>query len=206
MTTLILVRHGHVDWIAPPRFRGRAELPLTGLGLRQAEATARHLRAALPALAAIYTSPLGRCRDTAEAIAGAFGLTVDVLPGLNDLDYGAWQGLTHEEARAGWPAEADAWFRVPHLAAIPGGETLPDLVARVAGTLHQVLARHGRDATVVLVGHDSVNRAALCHVLGLPPEAYRRLRQDPCALNELRFDGRDFAVALVNGTQHLAGA
>ena len=67
MTKLILTRHGHVEGISPERFRGRAELPLTELGRREAEMTAARIAASWRP-AAIYTSPMGRCVDTGAAI------------------------------------------------------------------------------------------------------------------------------------------
>src|SRR5258708_30393194 len=63
MTKLILARHGHVEGISPERFRGRAELPLTAAGRREAELTAARIAASWRP-AAIYTSPMGRCVDT----------------------------------------------------------------------------------------------------------------------------------------------
>jgi probable phosphoglycerate mutase len=74
MTKIILVRHGHVEGISPERFRGRADLALTPQGLRQAEATARRIEASWTP-AALYASPLSRCRATAEAIGRPFDLT-----------------------------------------------------------------------------------------------------------------------------------
>src|SRR5205085_2958232 len=106
MTRLLLVRHGHVEGISPERFRGRAELPLTATGRREAELTAARIAASWRP-AAICTSPMGRCVDTGAAIAQPFGLTPSVMPGLNDIDYGEWQGLTRDEAHARWPDETD---------------------------------------------------------------------------------------------------
>lgn len=204
MTTVILTRHGHVEWIAPERFRGRAALPLTATGQRQTEATAAFIRSAWSEAAAVYTSPMGRCVDTGAAIAAALGAPAEALAGLNDIDYGAWQGLTREEAATLWPAEIETWYRAPHLAMIPEGETLPELAARVGRAVRLILDRHGPGATVILVGHDSVNRALLCVALGLPLARYWRLRQEPCALNVLEFADDDFVVRLINGTEHLA--
>src|SRR5258708_27093859 len=93
MTRLILTRHGHVDWIAPERFRGRAELALSELGRRQVEATAKRIAAAWRP-AAVYTSPMSRAVDTGTAIAGPFGLTVQPIGGLHDNGYGGCQGPT----------------------------------------------------------------------------------------------------------------
>src|SRR6516165_5675937 len=101
VTKIILVRHGHVEGISPERFRGRADLRLTAEGRRQAEATARRIHATW-APVAVYTSPLGRCRATGEAIGEPFGLVPVTCDGLIDIDYGEWQGLTPDEARSRW--------------------------------------------------------------------------------------------------------
>ena len=201
MTQIILVRHGHVEGISPERFRGRADLALTPEGLLQAEATARRIEASWT-LAALYASPLSRSRRTAEAIGRPFGMTPTLVPGLMDIDYGEWQGLTPDEVRRKWPETLDTWYRAPHWAAIPGGESLQDVFARTVAVLRDVIGRHPTD-TVAVVGHDSVNRVILLHALDLPLSRYRRLGQDPCAINEIDFSAGEFTVRSVNGTYHL---
>src|SRR6516162_2702209 len=118
MTRIILVRHGHVEWLAPERFRGRAELPLSSLGRRQAQAAAGYIAATWKP-EAVYTSPLGRCRETGAAIAAPFRLEPQPIDGLADIDYGEWQGLTPDQAKECWPNESELWFRAPHIAALP---------------------------------------------------------------------------------------
>jgi broad specificity phosphatase PhoE len=84
MIRIILVRHGHVDWLAPERFRGRAELPLSDLGRRQAQAAAEYIAAGWKP-EAIYTSPLGRCRETGAVIAAPFPLEPQPVEGRHRL-------------------------------------------------------------------------------------------------------------------------
>lgn len=202
MTRIILIRHGHVDWHNPERFRGRAELALTERGHRQARAAALQL-AARTKPDAIYTSSLRRCLDTAAALAAPFRLGARPVAGLADIDYGAWQGLTHEEAAARWPEAVALWFRAPHLAVIPGGESLAALWARTTAALNEILRRHP-EGVVVIVGHDSVNRVLLLHTLEMPLSRYWHLRQDPCAISELELTDGSFLVGSLNETQHLA--
>jgi broad specificity phosphatase PhoE len=202
MTKIILVRHGHVEGISPARFRGRVDLRLTAEGQRQAEAAARRIRATWRP-AGVLTSPLSRSRATAEAIAIPLGLTPGPLDGLIDIDYGQWQGLTPDEVRARWPGLLETWYRAPDWAAIPGGETLQDVLVRALSVLRDVVDRHPTD-TVVLVAHDSVNRVILLHALGLALSRYWRLGQHPCAINEIDFSGDDCAVLSMNETCHLA--
>jgi phosphoserine phosphatase len=203
MTEIVLVRHGHVDWHQPERFRGRAELALSDRGRRQAQAAALRIATAWEPKA-IYTSPLGRSRDTAAAIAAACRLAVEPVDGLADIDYGAWQGLTRDEAVRRWPQEIDLWFRAPHLASIPGGETLAALLARTTAALHELLRRRSAE-TLVIVGHDSVNRVLLLHAMELPLSRYWQLQQDPCGINCLSFANDSFVIRSLNETQHLAG-
>ena len=201
MTRLLLIRHGHVEGIDPERFRGRADIPLTPLGTRQARATAQRI-ATHWQVGAVYTSPLQRCVHTGAAIASACAVSSAVLEGLSDLEYGDWQWKTHAQLRASAPELFERWQTAPQLMRFPGGESLQDLVARVAGALRDVLARHGGD-TVVLVGHDSVNRALLLQLLDQPLSAYWVLQQQPCGISEVVVDGTQVRVMRVNETAHL---
>lgn len=201
MTTIILVRHGQTEWNRVERFRGRADVPLNETGLAQAEATGRRVAGAWHP-SAIYTSPLSRALKTAEAIAKACGLRVQVHPGLVDIDYGEWQGLTPQEARQRWREQIEAWYNQPHLARIPGGETLDGLRQRLMSTLKELVGRHSGE-TIVLVGHTVVNRVMLLIVLGLGNERFWRIRQDTCAINVFEAEGGDFTLVSLNDTCHL---
>jgi probable phosphoglycerate mutase len=201
VTKLLLTRHGHVEGIKPARFRGRAELALTSAGLAQAGKLAERIaRQWKPA--AIYTSGLQRCVVTGAKIGAAAGVTPSVLDGLMDLDYGAWQMRTHDEVRAEAPEAFRLWHEAPHLVRFPKGESLQDLIARTADALRGVLARHSGQ-TVVMVGHDSVNRALLLQLLDQPLAAYWKLAQDPCTLNEVDIDGPKVTIRRINDTSHL---
>ena len=201
MTKVLLVRHGHVEGISPERFRGRADLALTAEGRRQAEATAQRIQRSWKP-AALYTSPMHRCIATATSIGKLFALTPILLPGLNDIDYGQWQGLTPDEVRVRWPDDLAQWYRNPDRAAIPGGERLQDMLIRLTAALEEVIGHHPTE-TVVMVGHDSVNRIMLLHVLGLPLSRYWRIRQHPCAINEIDFADGEFTIGSINQIDHL---
>ena len=203
MTKILLTRHGHVDGIKPERFRGREPLDLTALGRAEAAALAQRIADAWRPTH-IYTSPMGRCIETATAIAKTTGAAAKTCDDLNDLDYGAWQFKTFDDAKKQNPDLFAAWFAAPHLIRFPNGESLQDLVARVANALRMVLARHP-DETIVLVGHDSVNRALLLELLDQPLSAYWRVAQDPCCLNEIDLVRGKIGVRRVNETRHLDG-
>lgn len=201
MTLIILVRHGQTEWNKNERFRGRADVPLNETGLAQAEATGQRVASEWKPTA-IYTSPLSRSVKTAEAIAVHFNLMVEIHPGLVDIDYGEWQGLSPEEAHQYWPKDIDAWYNQPHLAHIPGGETLADLRVRAMQTVKELVELHSEE-TVILVGHTVINRIILLGILGLGNERFWRIKQDTCAINVFEAEGDDFVLVSLNDTCHL---
>jgi probable phosphoglycerate mutase len=201
MTKIILTRHGHVEGIKPERFRGRAPLKLTERGVAEAAALAQRV-ATRWRPSQIYTSPMGRCVATGAAIARATGVAAETCDDLNDIDYGAWQFKSFAEVKTQDPALFAAWFATPQLVRFPNGESLQDLAARTANALRMVLSRHA-DETVVLVGHDSVNRALLLQVLEQPLSGFWRLAQEPCCINEIDVSAGRVVVRGINATQHL---
>lgn len=204
MTRVLLVRHGETEWNRIERFRGRADVPLNENGVAQAEATARRVAAEWRP-SAIFASPLSRAVRTAEEIARPFRLAVELHPGLVDIHYGQWQGLSPQEAKERWPDQLRAWYEAPQMARIPGGETLEQVRSRGLAAVNDLAARH-EGGTLVLVAHTVVNRAILLGVLGLGNESFWRLRQDPCALNVFEAEGGGFTLVSVNDTCHLRGS
>ncbi len=129
MTCVILVRQGQTEWNRVERFRGHADVPLNETGLAQALATGQRFTEEWQP-EAIYSSPLSRAVKTAEAIAKHYNLPVQIHPGMIDIDYGEWQGLTTDEVRERWPEAVHTWYNTPETARIPGGETLANLPQR----------------------------------------------------------------------------
>jgi phosphoserine phosphatase len=204
MTKILLVRHGHVEGIEPERFRGRAPLALTAQGRAEAKAVASRIAAAWRPRQ-IYTSPMSRCVETAEAIARACGMAdAKICADLNDIDYGDWQFKPLEQAKAENPVLFAAWFATPHMVRFPNGEALQDLAARAANALRLVLSRHPGDI-VVLVSHDSTNRALLLQLLDLSLASYWRLAQSPCCINEIDIADGKVCILRINETHHLEG-
>jgi probable phosphoglycerate mutase len=201
-TRVVLIRHGQTAWNRESRYRGQADVELDAFGVKQAEATARYVAARWP-VAAVYASPLSRTMRTAEAIAGAQGLTAQPLEGLLDIDFGEFQGLRPEDAARRFAGVHRAWVEEPHTVCFPGGESLDVVRSRVAAALDRVADQHGGE-TVALVSHTVVIRVLLCIVLGWGNERFWRMEQDTCAVNV--FDvGEDggFRIRLLNDTGHL---
>lgn len=202
MTRIVLIRHGQTAWNREARFRGRSEIPLDELGLKQAEATARYVALRWPVVA-VYASPMNRTMQTAAIIAQAQGLSAQPLEELIDVDFGAFQGLLADEAERLYPEVYRAWLEAPHTVQFPGGESLGHVRSRVLKALEKMKLEYPGQS-VALVSHIVVNRVLLCAVLGLGNERFWYLGQEPCAVNVFDIeDNGDFTVHQLNDTSHV---
>jgi phosphoserine phosphatase len=203
MTTILLTRHGETEYNREVRFRGQVDVPLNEKGERQAAALAERLTE-FP-VRAVYTGPLQRAWRTGEICAQRLGLTPQVLPGLQDISYGDWQGRTLDEIRALYPEMFQRYITAPVGLRFPGGDTLEELVVRALGAMREVVARHPDD-TLVLVAHQGVNKALLCGLLGLGLEHFWDIRQDECCLNVITCQSAQrYEIVSLNDTCHMKG-
>jgi len=200
LTRIVLVRHGQTEWNKEERFRGRVNIDLDEVGIRQARATAERL--ARWEVAAIYSSPLKRAMATAEAIAQRLGLQVEMLDGLNDMHFGVWQGLSIPDARKNYSELFKIWRNSPQQVRIPQGETLDEVQNRVVATIDHLVTKHENE-TVALVTHRVVCKVLLCHVLGLDNSHFWQIAQEAAAINLFEIRGGRTIVLLINDTCHL---
>lgn len=158
-THLTLVRHGHTEWNSLGRYQGHVPTPLSEIGRAQASYLAAALAKAAP-IAALYSSDLLRCRQTAKPIAAVLGLDVRLDPRFREIDYGTWQGLTRDEVATLDPENYAAYVADPANVPIPGGESQQMLAARVLAGLADVLAVHAGEH-VCIVTHGGPIREIL---------------------------------------------
>ena len=203
MTRLIIVRHGQTEWNRNERFRGRADIPLNDVGLRQSRAAAQRIAAAWP-VQAIYYSDLARTRMTAQAIAAACIATASPQAGLLDLDFGAWTGLTPDEVGARASDLLALWRTRPHTLQIPGGESLDDVCRRSSACMEDVAARHDGQ-TIVLVSHLVVCRLLVLAALGLDSSHFLRIQQETATLNVFEWQNGVYTVVSINDACHTRG-
>ena len=201
-TTTILLRHGQTPLSIEKRFSGTGDADLTELGLAQAAAAAARL-ATSPAVAVI-SSPLGRARQTAGAVASALGLEVEVDEGFQETDFGDWEGYTFGEVRKKWPRELDAWLASTAVAP-PFGESFDATTTRVRQARDRLLARFGGQ-TVVVVSHVTPIKTLVRLALDAPPAALYRMHLDLACISELQWFADGPAVLRsFNDTHHLTG-
>ncbi|MBI2528699.1 MAG: histidine phosphatase family protein [Candidatus Rokubacteria bacterium] len=195
-TLVLLVRHG----LTPTTGRklpGRAPgLHLAEAGRRQAEAASARI-ARLGGVTAVYTSPLERARETAEAIARACHVPARVEPGLNEVQIGRWTGLSIARARR--KREWTNVLRHPSGFRFPDGEFFPEMQARVVAALERLCERHPGE-TVVAVSHGDPIKAAVAHALGVPLDLFNRIVVAPASVTAIAFRPEGPVVLTVNSS------
>ncbi|MEU3724378.1 bifunctional RNase H/acid phosphatase [Streptomyces sp. NPDC031705] len=202
--TFVLLRHGETALTPQKRFSGSGgtDPELSPAGRRQAAAVAEAL-AARGTVSAVVSSPLRRCRETAQAVADRLGLPVALEEGLRETDFGAWEGLTFAEVRERFPDDLQAWLDSPRAAPTGGGESFTAVTRRVSAARDRLLAAHaGR--TVLLVTHVTPVKTLVRLALGAPPESLFRMELSAASLSAVAYyaDG-NASVRLLNDTSHL---
>ncbi|MBI2329189.1 MAG: histidine phosphatase family protein, partial [Chloroflexi bacterium] len=180
-------------------FRGRIDVELNETGIKQAELLADYLSDVK--IEAIYASSLKRALKTAEAMARPHKLKVAIAPGLIDLDFGHWQGLTLQEVKKKYGELFTEWTDSPERVKMPGGESLNDVDTRAIAVVHEVTARY--KGTVVLVSHRVVNKVLICALLGLDNSHFWNIRQATGGITTFTYENGRFILSEHNNTSYL---
>jgi len=199
-TSVILARHGQTAWNAAEVFRGQIDIELDETGLKQAVLLAEYL--GQRKLEAVYSSPLKRAQQTAEAIARYHGLDVQIDPGLNDMDFGEWQGLSVQDVRTRFSELLEMWMSDPHRIRMPSGESLDDVRQRAFTLVNRVVNKH-EGKVIVLVSHRVVNKVLICALLGMDDSHFWNIRLDTCGITTFELDHGQFVLGEHNNTSFL---
>jgi broad specificity phosphatase PhoE len=175
VTTILLARHGETDWNVEGRLQGWDDKPLNENGRAQARELAA--RIADVRFDAVYASDLARARETAEIVAEPHGVPVLVEPGLREMHYGSWSGLTRAEIEERYPGQTRH-----------DGETGEEHLERVLRAAERIAARHPGER-VLIVSHGGSLRALRRHCGVEPVHPIAN-----CAVYELRFEDGIFAA------------
>jgi broad specificity phosphatase PhoE len=173
---LYLIRHGQTDWNVEGRYQGQTDQPLNATGRAQAEALAQQL--APLRFEAVYSSNLLRAVETAQIVAVALGLTVQLDPRLREINQGEWEGqLVADIARLYRTAWADRTHN-PLLARAPGGESVAEVAARLADAAGDFARRHPA-GPVLVVSHGLALATLICQARQRPlAEAYQAIPEN----------------------------
>jgi len=200
MTSIYLVRHGQTAWNKEEIFRGRTDIPLDEIGLKQAELAGEYFKAMV--IQGVYSSPLSRAWQTAEPIALFQNLKAQPIEGIIDMSFGNWEGHALQEIERIDPETYRQWREEPHLAKLPGGESLDDVRFRAMAALEWVIKKHP-EGSVVLISHRVVNKVLICGILGIDNSHFWQIAQDTAAINLIQYKRGRYVLSFMNETCHL---
>lgn len=181
MAILLLIRHGTNDMVGK-RLAGRLpEVHLNDEGRQQAQDLAQLLKK-LP-VRAIYSSPLERAVETAQPLADQLNLSVQIHPGLLEVDFGAWSGNTVDEMQS-----QELWKTVqenPSRVRFPGGEAVSEAQRRVVDALDGLNRQYAAEDMVACFSHCDTLRLAVAYYLNIPLDDFQRLSLDTASVSIL---------------------
>ena len=187
-TTLVLVRHGVTDATTGKLFSGglgSTNPPLNDEGRDQARATGEWLAPMADTFDALVSSPVRRTRETAEILAKFLDLEVNEEPGIAEMEFGSWDGLSFTEVREKWPDELSAWLgdvdSAPH-----GGESFRVVEKRVLEGKDRLLASYA-GKTVVVVSHVTPIKTLVAEALNAPLDSVFRMELAPASVSVVSY-------------------
>ncbi|AKL95400.1 fructose-2,6-bisphosphatase [Clostridium aceticum] len=200
MKKLYIVRHGETNWNLLGKTQGIQDSELTKKGLIQAHLLADRLLK--ENIEIIYTSYLNRAKSTAMIIKSQLKVPCYYEEGLNEMNFGKWEGLTHEEILQSYPKEFKKWRNFPQEASIPEGEDLKFAQKRIVKFVEKLLITTEKNR-ILLISHSTIIKLLLLHVLNMDLSNYYRLKQDNCSINII--DYREYGPVLLqyNDTCHI---
>jgi probable phosphoglycerate mutase len=199
MTKILLIRHATNDWVKTGKLAGWTPgVHLSEHGNQQAAALGERL--ASEKIHAIYSSPLERTVETAEAIAAHHpSLTVQKIEGIGEVKYGTWQGQELGKLR-----RRKAWGLVQHVPSrmqFPDGETMRGAQIRAVNTIEDLVQKHPRQ-TIALVFHSDVIKMVVAHYMGVHLDLFQRIMISPASLSILQLGAGMPFIVCVNDTSH----
>jgi len=202
---LLLVRHGETDWNKAGKFQGQIDVPLNDNGREQARQAAEFLKDVKLDFA--ISSSMLRPKETAEIILKYHGdLQLELRDELREISHGLWEGKFESEIEQSYPGLLDEWKISPEKVQMPEGENLEQVSMRAIAAWREIV--QSVTGTGIVVAHDAVNKALLCHLFNLKPEHFWQFKQGNGAVSVIDYphgpDGLPVLQAM-NITTHLSG-
>lgn len=200
---MYVVRHGTTAWNQLGRIQGHMDIPLNETGRAQARLVSRRL-ATLRATA-LYSSDLLRAYETAQIIGQATGLPVMQEPGLREINFGVWQGLSSPQIRERDPDVYAARRANPYDVAPEGAETWRSFYDRAVQAVHEILALTEAQR-VIVVTHSGVCTALGLRALGCDCTGKRTFDSHNCGIHTIAVHGDTWRAVVLNDITHLTSA
>lgn len=203
-TTLYLIRHGATasNEQVPPVLQGSGiDSPLSSLGHQQARITGQFFSKLR--LDAVFSSPMRRAAETAEAIANPHGLSVTTIPELHEIDVGQWEGMAWPNISKKTPEAYERFMVDSGKHGYLGGESYQDVLDRVL-PVFRTLLKSNAGLHLAVVAHKAVNRSLLAFLLDLEMRRAKDLPQANCCINVIVARDDQPVLSTMNSSMHLA--
>lgn len=200
MQLILLIRHGLAEYKAGHLYGWTPGVHLSADGREQAKKLAARLEPVK--LKALYSSPLERCQETAEAIGEGRRLDIQTIEDLGEVRYGKWQGKAYKNL-----VKTPLWRTIqltPSQATFPGGEALLEMQRRGVHAIEQIRAAHKRGA-IAVVSHADMIKAIVAHYLGMHLDLFQRINVDTASLTAIAFMGGFPRLLRIGDTGDYAG-
>ena len=201
VTRFCFVRHGETDWNVELRMQGQIDLALNAAGEAQAQAVGRYFSGRQASV--LYSSDLLRARQTAQPVAGALTLPMNLSVELRERHFGRCEGLPFDEIKVRYPEDAAAIVSRDSDYVSPGGESRRQHEKRILRCVDQLVKEHPGQY-VVVVTHGGVLDVIYRHVHGLPANAPRDYPIPNAGVNWVTISGAGWAIDEWGGVTHLA--
>lgn len=200
VVTVFLIRHGE-SVFGEERLCGWSNVHLSNKGREQATNLAERLK--YIKFSRIISSDMIRTIETAEIINRFHRLKIEIEPGIRELNYGLWEGKSRKEIEKEFPKEYNAW-RLDNSIAPPEGESAIEVYERSKKAIEKIIEEtcYGN---ILIVAHKSVNRLFICGLLGGDLRYYRRIGQDNCAVNIIKYYKEFPVIERINDTGVIYG-
>jgi broad specificity phosphatase PhoE len=199
-TRIYLIRHGETEFNRMGVFRGRLDVELNDVGLRQARETGEAL--AGEGIEFILTSPLKRATVTAGTISKTLGVGCEVDEAFNNINLGSWQGVPKKKVMEEYPDEWKQWTTEPENLVVPGGESVEDVKRRASAGLAEIVK--AGDGAFAIVTHRSVIKVLAAFMLNVPSPYFWKFYTDNAAYCVFEYTEGGFVLVNWNRNSHLS--
>lgn len=201
MSKIYLIRHGETEWNREGRSQGCSnDIPLSEVGLIQADAIGNRLKRENIDL--FFSSNLTRAFQTAKAIAMHHEKEVVIQKEFMEISFGEWEGLKIDEIKERYIDVYRVWRDTPHIAKVPGAESLLEIRERSMPKLMEIL-NSNKNKNILIVSHGITIKVLIASMMGIDLANLHKIRQDNTALNIFEYNNNNFYTHLINDTCHL---
>ncbi|HEY7306368.1 MAG TPA: histidine phosphatase family protein [Bryobacteraceae bacterium] len=201
MIRILLIRHGVTDLLGHVLYGRMPGIYLNAEGFRQADRLGSMLNSRYK-IDEVVSSPLDRATQTAQRVAAAAGIAVEIDPGITEIDFGSWMGKSFQELNrlANWTH----YNRNRSTSSPPDGESMLQVQARAWQALERVIHRREllAESTVAVVSHGDVIRCTLLFLLGMSIDHIYRIEIAPASVSEILLGANGPVVNTINECLH----